>query len=125
MIYYTGDDEATAIDVENYVDVGSDVFSLEICKPEAETETRQQKRIYKNIQDESTITDIIKVTTIDFVSHVIHCLCILNVLLSIKNEPIFVKVVLSICFGYFIKTFSGIYVLFFRILPSWRLWEHY
>jgi len=108
LINTTGDDEASSIDVENDVDVGSDVFSLEICKPKAKTETRQQERIYNNIKNESSSRDIIKVTAINFVSHIIHCLRVLNVLLSIVNEPILVKFILSIQFGYSFETFSRI-----------------
>jgi len=96
LIDHTGDDETTSIDVENDVDVSSYVFSLEISKPETKTETRQQKRVYKNVQHKPLSCDIIKITTIDFVSHVILRHCVLNVLLSIENESVFVKFSLTI-----------------------------
>ena len=125
MINHTGDYKTNTIDVENDVDVDSYVFTLEISKPEAKTEARQQKRVKNYINGKPSIRDIIKITTIDFVSHVILCPCVLNILLCIENESVLVKLILTIRFGNRIKAFSRFEELFFGILPSWRLWEHY
>jgi hypothetical protein len=52
LIDHTGDDKASTINVENDVNISSYIFSLEISKPEAETETRQQKLVQNNIRYE-------------------------------------------------------------------------
>jgi hypothetical protein len=106
LINHTGDYKTNSIDVENDVNVDSYVFTLEISKPEAKTEARQQKRVKNYINGKPSIRDIIKITTIDFVSHVILCPCVLNILLCIENESVLVKLILTIRFGYCIKAFS-------------------